>query len=111
MNTDDLTLPELGDDRVDEIETALFAEIARERADERRHAERTRVRAVRRGRIWMGGAAAAAVVAVAAVIGPQVLTGTGASSTADSAVLQSGTAELMGGGPGPRRHRRGGGIR
>lgn len=81
MNTEH-TLPELGQDRIDEIEHHLFARIADERASQWQSAERARVRAVRRGRIWMGGAAAAALVAVAAVIAPQLTAVSGGASTA-----------------------------
>ncbi|KJL43422.1 MULTISPECIES: DUF4349 domain-containing protein [Microbacterium] len=59
------SLPELSSERIDEIEDALFADIARERA--RQSARRTR-----RGRLWIAGGAAAAVIAVAAVIAPAV---------------------------------------
>jgi|GEM_PF-292657 len=58
-------LPELTAERIDEIEDALFADIARDRS--RQSARRTR-----RGRLWIAGGAAAAVVAVAAVIAPSV---------------------------------------
>ncbi|MGB4778791.1 MAG: DUF4349 domain-containing protein, partial [Microbacterium sp.] len=71
----DIALPELDERRIAEIEDELFGRIAAEREDELRRVEGARVRAVRRGRIWMGGAAAAAVLAVAAVIGPTVLSG------------------------------------
>ncbi|GAA2990723.1 hypothetical protein JOD63_001078 [Microbacterium terrae] len=75
------SLPELDDARIDAIEDAVFADIARERASET-------TRRTRRGRLWMGGAAAAAVIAVAAVIAPAV-TGlvTGTSSGSDSAAV------------------------
>ncbi|MBN9185230.1 MAG: hypothetical protein J0I97_07150, partial [Microbacterium sp.] len=53
-------LPPLDDRRVEEIERALFAEIDRDR----------RARRVRRGRIWLGGTAAAAVVVVGALVVP-----------------------------------------
>ncbi len=59
---DSITLPELTDRRIDDIESALFAGIARERSAQR----------ARRGRWWIGGAAAAAVIVVAAVIAPSV---------------------------------------
>lgn len=59
-------LPELSARRIDEIENALFADIARERSARR-------ARSVRRGRIWMAGGAAAAVIAIAAVIAPLVV--------------------------------------
>lgn len=91
MNTDDIALPVLGDERVEAMETALFARIADERrgslADALADAERARVRAARRGRIWMGAAAAASVVAIAAVIGPQLGGDRGSAiSTADQPV-------------------------
>ena len=65
MNAEDIALPELTDQRIDEIETALFAQIAASRRDELDDARRARTRAVRRGRIWMGAAAAAALVSIA----------------------------------------------
>lgn len=85
MNTDDITLPELTDDRVDAIEQRLFTQIAEERGAQWQKAERDRVKAVRRGRLWMGGTAAAALVAVAAVIAPSVVNGLTGSTTATSA--------------------------
>ena len=81
MNADDLTLPELTDQRVDRIETALFARIGAERRDELATARRDRTRAVRRGRVWMGATAAASLVAVAAIIAPQLGGGTAGSAT------------------------------
>lgn len=60
-----ISLPELADERVDEIEAALFADIARERSADRR-------RRLRRGRAWLAGGAAAAIVVVAAVLAPSV---------------------------------------
>ena len=87
MNADDITLPELTDQRVDEIEAALFARIGAARGDELAAARRGRARAVRGGRIWMGATAAAAFVAVAAVIAPQLGVGAGGSiSTAQQPV-------------------------
>ncbi|MDN3496586.1 DUF4349 domain-containing protein [Planococcus sp. APC 4015] len=65
MNTIDPRLPELAADRIDDIEDALFADIRRVRDDDR-------VRRARRGRLWMAGGAAAAVIAVAAIIAPSV---------------------------------------
>lgn len=101
MNTDEVTLPALSDARVEEMETAVFARIADERGEERARIERARVRAVRRGRWWMGGAAAAAVIAVAAVIAPLVLSGiqgsTGAAGSAHSAAVAPASAPQMGG--------------
>jgi hypothetical protein len=73
-------LPELADERIDEIEAALFADISRERSA-------TSSRSARRGRIWLAGGAAAAIIAVAAIIAPTVVplvSGVGGSS--DSAV-------------------------
>lgn len=103
MNTDEVTLPALSDARVEEMETALFSQIATERRDERARLERERVRAVRRGRWWMGGAAAAAVVAVAAIIAPQVLSGipgpSGFAGSADSAAVAPASGGEMGGAP------------
>ncbi|WP_295835530.1 DUF4349 domain-containing protein [uncultured Microbacterium sp.] len=66
------TLPPFPADRMDAVETAVFARIADERA---------RVRRRRRG-VWTGVGAAAAVVVVAAVVGPAVTSssGSGASS-------------------------------
>jgi hypothetical protein len=59
-------LPELSAQRIDEVEEALFDEISAER-------ERARARGAKRGRIWLAGGAAAAVVAIAAVIAPAVV--------------------------------------
>ncbi|MFE5410600.1 DUF4349 domain-containing protein [Microbacterium sp. NPDC056569] len=75
------SLPELSAQRVDEIEEALFADIARERS--RQSARRTR-----RGRLWIAGGAAAAVIAVAAVIAPSVgsLVGGAGGASDESAV-------------------------
>lgn len=87
MNTHDITLPDLTDERIDAIEASLFERIAVERSDALEHAERARARAARRGRIWMGAAAAAAFVAVAAIIAPQ-LTGVNGADTAFSAAEQ-----------------------
>lgn len=84
MNERASTLPELSDARIDEIETALFAQIRRERSAERSAHERRR--RVRRGRVWLSAGAAAAVVVVAAAIAPAMpgLLG-GASSGSDAA--------------------------
>ncbi|RZI96185.1 MAG: DUF4349 domain-containing protein, partial [Microbacterium sp.] len=72
MNVEDVTLPALSEDRIDEIEAALFATIAHDRAEQSARAEGERRRRARRGRVWMGGAAAAAVVAVAAILAPSM---------------------------------------
>lgn len=88
-----VTLPELSRERVEEIEEALFSEIARDRT--RQAARRTR-----RGRLWIAGGAAAAVVAVAAVIAPSVgslVSGTGGASDS-SAIAPAVPAEEAGGG-------------
>lgn len=69
-------LPPLSAQRIDEMEDAVFADIARERS----HAG---ARRRRRSRLWIAGGAAAAVVAVAAVIAPSVgglVAGTAGSS-------------------------------
>jgi len=75
------SLPELSAQRIDEIENALFADIAQERS--RQSARRTR-----RGRLWIAGGAAAAVIVVAAVIAPSVgsLVG-GAGGAADQSAV------------------------
>lgn len=97
-------LPALSARRIDEIEQALFADIARERSE-------TRARRARRGRIWLAGGAAAAVIAVAAIIAPAVVPlvspGVGTSDSAiepgiapDGAVVSeedSGTDQADGG--------------
>jgi hypothetical protein len=66
----DTGLPELDDRRIEEIESALFAEIAHDR----------RARRVRRGRMWLGGTAAAAIVVVAAFTVPAVIRGMGTAT-------------------------------
>ncbi|MEZ3161509.1 DUF4349 domain-containing protein [Microbacterium sp. BWT-B31] len=73
-------LPAISDQRIDEMEDALFADISRGRAD-------LTARRARRGRWWLAGGAAAAVVVVAAVIAPSLTGLVGTQSTgADSAV-------------------------
>ncbi|GAA5100050.1 hypothetical protein GCM10025760_36890 [Microbacterium yannicii] len=81
-------LPELGAERIDEIEDALFADIAHERL--RRSARRTR-----RGRLWIAGGAAAAVIVVAAVIAPSVasLVGGAGGASDQSAVAPVAPAD------------------
>ncbi len=93
MTTQDNTLPDLTDDRVDAVEQRLFAQISQERGGQWQRAERERVKAVRRGRVWMGGAAAASLVAVAAIIGPSIVNGLGSSSGASSASLPAVSLE------------------
>lgn len=85
----EITLPPLSDERIDEIEHALFADISREQLTV---SERRRTAAVRRGRVWMGGAAAAAVVAIAALIGPVVSGGAPATTAGDGAVSPAALA-------------------
>lgn len=83
MDIDDVALPELSDERIEEIENALFDEIGRDRAAARSLAERERVRRGRRGRVWLGASGAAAVIAVAAVLAPSmptIIAGSGAGS-------------------------------
>lgn len=85
VDIQDLDLPALSDERVNEIEDALFASIAEERDEKRVRDDRERLRRARRGRLWMGGAAAAAVVAIAAILGPSMpglLGGADSASTA-----------------------------
>jgi hypothetical protein len=72
-------LPELSDERVDRIESALFADIARERTVHRR----------RRTGVWVASGAAAAVIVVAAVIAPSVGGLIGAPATDQAAVAPS----------------------
>ncbi|RKS86222.1 uncharacterized protein DUF4349 [Microbacterium sp. AG790] len=96
MTTNDSTVHELTDDRIDAIEQGLFGRIAEERAVQVRDAERQRVRAVRRGRVWMGGTAAAALLALAAIIGPTVLQALGGASTASSSSLPAVSLEGTG---------------
>lgn len=99
MNAEEVTLPTLSDERVREMEDTVFDRIAGERAhDENDRLERERMRAVRRGRWWMGGAAAAAIIAVAAVIAPHVLTGIqGSVGSAGSAAVAPAVDQDMGG--------------
>lgn len=79
------SLPELSSERIDEIEDALFADIALDRRTDR-------ARRAKRGRIWMAGGAAAAIVAVAAIIAPSVgsLVG-GAVGASDEAAVAPAT--------------------
>ncbi|MCR2763636.1 DUF4349 domain-containing protein [Microbacterium sp. zg.B48] len=83
MNTDQRSeasapppeLPVLAEDRIDEMEDALFADIARERS----------ARRAGRSRGWLIAGAAAAVIVVAAVIAPSVGTLVGGAATYESA--------------------------
>ena len=89
MNTEDVTLPELSDARIDEIESVLFRAIGRER--QRDDAASERARRARRGRLWLGVGGAAAVIVVAAVLAPAMpailggVSGGSDASTAESA--------------------------
>ncbi|MFD4957262.1 DUF4349 domain-containing protein [Microbacterium sp. NPDC058389] len=74
------SLPELSPQRIDEIEDALFADIAADRS-------RATTQRRRRGRYWIAGGAAAAVIVVAAVIAPSVGTMVSPSGGSDSAAV------------------------
>jgi len=76
------TLPTLPDDRVDALETTIFARIGTERAERRR----------RRARIGGWSVAAAAVVLIAAMVGPAVVNGGSISLAEQSAAGTSGGA-------------------
>ena len=80
-------LPEISNETVKRIETAVFADIA---ADRRR-------RSARRGRVWAGVGAAAAVVVVAAVVGPSLAGGSGAFSGASNEAGSSTVDQFEGG--------------
>lgn len=102
-------LPTLDDRRIDEIEQALFAQIARERAERRVREDETSSRTRRRRRTWWAASgAAAAVIVVAAVIAPQLTATTGgaagsaAPATAPDSTLetsQNGDVAREGGAP------------
>ncbi|HET8928478.1 MAG TPA: DUF4349 domain-containing protein [Microbacterium sp.] len=83
-------LPELSDERIEELERTLFAGIARERevAQERERRERReRQKRMRRRRaVWWTTAAAAVVIVGAAAIGPTLGVLTMAGGGADTAV-------------------------
>ncbi|KAA9110803.1 DUF4349 domain-containing protein [Microbacterium rhizomatis] len=72
-------LPELSDVRIDAMEDALFADIARERGRS----------ATRRRRVWLGAGAAAAVIVVAAVIAPTVVGLVSPSSSTSSTIASA----------------------
>ncbi|MFT4137226.1 DUF4349 domain-containing protein [Microbacterium sp.] len=91
MNAEDVTLPELSDARIGELEDAVFDRIARERAEIQ---TAQRGRGARRRRWWTVAGAAAAVVVVAAVISPAV---TGLVSPAsDASSVQSAVEPDLG---------------
>ncbi|KAA9086928.1 DUF4349 domain-containing protein [Microbacterium radiodurans] len=83
-------LPVLEEDRIDAMESALFADIARERREisARTAAERARGRR-RRRTAWLASGAAAAVLVVAVAIAPQ-LTGSSAGSGAVAPAAEPG---------------------
>jgi len=82
------TLPELTDERIDEIENALFANIARERT----------ARRARRSRWLMAGGAAAVVVVVAAAVLPPVVSSVMSPQGAgDSAFIGTQSSPELGG--------------
>jgi hypothetical protein len=76
------SLPPVRADRVDAMESVVFARIADERAKRRRR---------RRG-VWTGIGAAAAVLVVAAVVGPALTTSGGTSGSSVSTVGEAGVA-------------------
>ena len=85
MNTQQPTgatasLPHLSDERIAAIEESLFTEIADDRVA--RHAK-----SARRGRMWMAGGAAAAVIAVAAIIAPSVVPLVSGGATNESSAV------------------------
>ena len=80
------TLPPLRDDRVDAIETAVFARIADERTARRR----------RRRAVWTGVGAAAAVVVGAAVVGPALTSPTSTAGSSVVGVSEAGGAAIPG---------------
>ncbi len=83
------TLPELTDERIDEIEHALFADIARDRT----------ARRARRGRWLIAGGAAAAIVVVAAAVLPSVVSAfMSPQGASDSAFVGTEPAPEMGAG-------------
>ena len=81
-------LPELTDQTVDRIETAVFAEIG---ADRRR-------RSARRGRVWAGVGAAAGVIVIAALVGPSLAGGFSSSSGASNEAGQPFVGQAQDGG-------------
>lgn len=80
-------LPEVTDETIARIETGVFAEIG---ADRRR-------RSARRGRVWAGVGAAAAVVVVAAIVGPSLAGGFGGFSGASTEAGQPAIGQVQDG--------------
>lgn len=94
MNTDEPTgvpaLPPLSDERIGEIEDALFAAIARERLIEHAAARR---RTRRRRTIWWSTAAAAVVLVGAVAVGP-LLSGAVTGGAGGSVAVDQGAPDL-----------------
>lgn len=82
-------LPPLPDDRIDAIETRLFDLIEQDRAGDAR-------RRARRGRVWLGLTGAAAVVVVAAMIGPTLVGGFATSGRDESSTDLTAVAPAVG---------------
>ncbi|MFS0867254.1 DUF4349 domain-containing protein [Microbacterium sp. 179-B 1A2 NHS] len=80
MNTTDIPLPEIAQERVDDIERRVLGQIAAERT------AAVRRRRTARRRVWAGIGAAAAVIVVAAVVGPGLSGSWTGSSAGDSAI-------------------------
>ncbi|WP_396641218.1 DUF4349 domain-containing protein [Microbacterium sp.] len=80
-------LPDVSNETIKRIETAVFADIA---------ADRQRRRA-RRGRMWAGAGAAAAVVVVAAIVGPSLAGGSGGFSGASNEAGQPAIGQVQDG--------------
>lgn len=105
MTANETTLAHLGDERIAEMEEAVFARIAADRAYSDAPAANARRRAAGHGRWWVGGAAAAALVAVAAFLAPQVLSGLSGQTSAGSLAVapaadfaaEGGVADLSAG--------------
>ncbi|BDV30887.1 DUF4349 domain-containing protein [Microbacterium terricola] len=83
--TQNADLPELSDRRMAEIESELFHRIGQER----------RTAGKRRGRIWLGAGAAAAVIVVAAVLAPSMpyLVGSGGAASSDAEIAPDAPAD------------------
>jgi hypothetical protein len=88
MNTDQLELPELSSERLDEIERELFTRIRHDGAD------LGAARRTRRRRAWVATGAAAAVIAVAAIIGPSLTGGLGLGGSSMGAADSAAEPEL-----------------
>ncbi|HAQ59947.1 MAG TPA: DUF4349 domain-containing protein [Microbacterium sp.] len=84
-------LPEISTETIKRIEAKVFADIG---------ADRQRRRA-RRGRVWAGTGAAAALVVVAAIVGPSLVGGSGAVSDASNEAGQPNIGMVEDGAPIP----------